>query len=204
MQEQKPILKNKYSEETHPWDWYIPEAATKLFVGTFPTEERNRKIDFFYSSSTNRFWEIMTEVTKPLYSIDIQTGELKRRKSILEELKVGLTDMGRTILRQQNSSNDHSLFPLEFTDILQILEQHQTINTIILTGNSQGNSSLSWFGIFCSLNNIPFDAKKIEKVKCGSVKINNKDIQVKVTYSPSRLSRIKTEIIIEAYRSILL
>jgi G:T/U-mismatch repair DNA glycosylase len=195
---------NNYSKETHPWSWHIPVGATILFIGTFPTEKRNRKHDFFYSSSTNRFWEIMFEVAKPLNAIQGETDEVKKRKLILEKLKLGLTDMGRNVLRQQGSSNDHSLFPLDFIDITQVISEHQTIKTIVLTGSSQGNSSLSWFGIFCSINKIQFDAKKIEEEKSGTVLINNHSINVKSTYSPSRLSRVKTEVIIEVYKSLIL
>lgn len=194
---------NKYSEETHKWNFHIPPGATKLFIGTFPTEERNRKFDFFYSSATNRFWEIVTEIAKPLPEIENETDEIEKRKEILKKLKLGLTDMGKKVLRQQSSSKDHSLFPLEFIDIAQILLAHKTIKTIILTGNSQGNSSLSWFSIFCAINKIPFNAKAIEKEKSGEVIINERVFQVKVTYSPSRLSRIKTGFLIEKYRLIL-
>jgi G:T/U-mismatch repair DNA glycosylase len=198
------ITNNDFSEETHPWNFYIPDGATKLFIGTFPTEKRNRKHDFFYSSSTNRFWEIMFEIVKPFDDIYDETDEIEKRKIILKKLKLGLTDIGAKILRQQGSSNDHSLFPLEFIDITQILSDHKSIKTIILTGDSKGNSSLSWFGIFCSINNISLKAKKLDKIKTGEVIINNQPIQVRVTYSTSRLSRIKTNIIIDSYKPLLL
>lgn len=132
-----------------------------------------------------------------------EKDEVQKRKLILDKLKLGVTDMGKKVLRQQGSSNDHSLFPIEFMDILEIMEQHPTINTIIVTGNSQGNSSLSWFAIFCAVNNIPFEAKKLEKEKSGIVRLNSRIINIKATYSPSRLSRVKTEDIIEHYRAIL-
>jgi G:T/U-mismatch repair DNA glycosylase len=198
------ITKNKYSEETHPWNWHIPDGATALFVGTFPTEKRNRKHDFFYSSSTNRFWEIMMKVAEPLDDIENETEEVKKRKRVLDKLKLGLTDMGKRVMRQQGSSNDHSLFPLEFVDITHILSEHPTIETIIVTGNSQGNSSLSWFGIFCSLNDIPFNAKEVEKEKSGTITIKNQSIKIEATYSPSRQSRVKTDIIIESYKRLML
>jgi len=198
------ILKNKYSEEPHPWNKHIPIGATKLFIGTFPTEKRNRKHDFFYSGATNRFWEIISKIAEPLNDIAKEPDEVKKRKLMLEKLKLGLTDMGSKVLRQEGSSNDHSLFPLEFTDVTQILQDHQTIKTLIVSGNYQGNSSLSWFGIFCSLNNIRFDAKKLHKNKSGTVNINNHTIQVKVTYSPSRQSRVKTETIAGFYKSLIL
>lgn len=37
------ITKNKFSEETHPWNDHIPHGASKLLIGTFPTYVRNKK-----------------------------------------------------------------------------------------------------------------------------------------------------------------
>ena len=168
------ITKNQYTDEPHPWDWFIPEGTHKLFIGTFPTEKSNRKYDFFYSGATNRFWEVMTELAKPLNEIENEENEVEKRKQILTKLKLGLTDMGKRVLRQQGSSNDHSLFPLEFTDIAYILRAYPAIDTILVSGSSAGNSSLSWLGIYCDLNNIAFNAKEFEDSKAGTLTIDNK------------------------------
>jgi len=198
------IIKNKFTKEDHPWNWYIPLNATKLFIGTFPSESINRKYDFFYSSSTNRFWEVATQIAQPLNEINIETDEIKKRKLILDKLKLGLTDMGKKVYRQQGSSKDHSLFPLEFMDIVQILQQNLSIHTLIVSGNMQGNSSLKWLSVFCDLNNIPINIRQIEKHKSAKITVAGRNVNVLLTYSPSRLSRIKDEKLQESYQSILL
>lgn len=197
------VTRNTFSEETHDWNWHIASEATKLFIGTFPTDVRNRKHDFFYSSSTNRFWEIVTELAKPLDEISNETDEIKKRKLILDKLHLGLTDMGKKVYRQQGSSKDHSLFPVEFMDIIQILNDHPLIDTLIVSGNTQGNSSLNWFSIFCSLNKISFNVKQLEKDRATEITIEGKNLKVVLAYSPSRLSRVTTEKLIEEYRSII-
>ena len=73
--------------------------------------------------------------------------------------------MGKMVYRQQGSSKDHSLFPIEFMDIVNILVEYPTIDSLILTGNDQGNSSFSWFAIFCSLNDIKVNFKQLKKEK---------------------------------------
>lgn len=55
---------------------------------------------------------------------------------ILEKLQFGLTDMGKKVYLQQGSSKDHSLFPVEFMDIIQILNEHPLIDTLIVSGNT--------------------------------------------------------------------
>lgn len=197
------ITKNTYSEETHPWNLYIPLAATILIIGTFPTDVRNRKHDFFYCSSTNRFWEILSAVAGHPLALLSGIDAIEERKKILDNLKLGLTDMGKIIYRQQGSSKDHSLFPIEFMDIIQILNEHPAITTLIVSGNSQGNSSLSWFSIFCSLNSVKLNVKELEKQKSTETLIAERKMKVLLAYSPSRLSRVTTEKIINEYQSIL-
>lgn len=79
--------------------------------------------------------------------------------------------MGKIIYRQQGSSKDHSLFPIEFMDIVQILNEHLSINTIFLSGSSHGNSSFRWFSVFCDLNQFAFNSKELEKKKSTQMHI---------------------------------
>ncbi len=197
------VTQNKFSEEIHPWSWHIPVDTTKLLLGTFPTDERNRKHNFFYCSSTNRFWEVLSAVVGHPFELLSSVNAIEERKKILDKLKLGLTDMGKIIYRQQGSSKDHSLFPIEFMNIVQILNEHPAITTLIVSGNSQGNSSLSWFSIFCSLNNIKLNGKELEKQKATQITLADRKVKVLLAYSPSRLSRVTTEKLIDSYSKIL-
>ncbi len=197
------ITKNTFTEENHPWNSYIPSGATKLLIGTFPTDARNRKYNFFYCSSTNRFWEVLSAVAGHPFEMLSGVNAIEERERILDKLKLGLTDMGKIIYRQQGSSKDHSLFPIEFMDIVQILHKYPAIATLIVSGNSQGNSSLSWFSIFCSLNNIKLNVKELEKQQATEIFMADRKVKVLLAYSPSRLSRITTEKLIESYSKML-
>lgn len=199
----KTIVENSYTEETHPWDWYIPENANKLLIGTFPTEARNRKHDFFYCSSTNRFWEILSALQgKSVSLLEGENGIIERHK-LLESLSLGLTDMGKKIIRQRGSSKDHSLFPLEFMDILKLLNLFPNIETLILSGDVQGNSSLSWFNTYCSINGIKLNLKELKKEKHILTSAFGRGIAIKMAYSPSRLSRKETIELVDNYRLVL-
>ena len=197
------ITKNFHSQEIHPWNWYIPNSATKLLIATFPTDARNRKHDFFYCSSTNRFWEILSAVADHPIELLMGANGIAERKKILDSLNLGLTDMGKMIYRQQGSSKDHSLFPIEFTDIIQLLIDYPSIESLIVSGNIQGNSSLSWFSIFCSLNNIKINIKQLEKERATEMVIAERDIKLLLVFSPSRLSRVTTETLTDSYRTII-
>lgn len=197
------VTNNVYSEEVHPWNWSIPTNATKLLIGTFPTVEGKRKHDFFYCSLTNRLWEVLSTIAD--YPTDNSEAEeaIAMRLTVLKKLKLGLTDMGKTVLRQQASANDHSLFPIEFMDIIQILHDYPLLKTIILSGGLEGNSSLSWFCTYCSINGIKINSKKLEKEKTLELTIADKVLKLYIGYSTSRRSRVDTNTIINFYRTIL-
>lgn len=89
-------------------------------------------------------------------------------------------------------------------DIVQLLIDHPLIDTVFVSGNTHGNSSLSWFSIFCELNKISINAKQLEKERSTQITMAGRKINVLLAYSPSRLSRITTEKLIEDYRSIIL
>lgn len=94
------ITKNVFSEEEHPWNWSIPANANKLLIGTFPTEKQKRKYDFFYCSTTNRLWEVLSIIAN--YSVDklVDEDAIDTRLMVLDKLNLGLTDMGKRVLRQ--------------------------------------------------------------------------------------------------------
>lgn len=197
------ITKNTFKEESHPWGFYIPRGANKLIIGTFPTDLRNQKYNFFYCSSTNRFWKVLSEISAHSYELLSGKNAIEERKKILDKLKLGLTDMGKIVFRQQGSSKDHSLFPIEFIDIIQIMKEYPAITTLIVSGNFQSNSSLSWFSIFCSINKITLNVKELETKKLTTISIADRYAKIILAYSPSSLSRIKTETLINSYSLIL-
>lgn len=197
------ITRNSFTEEVHPWNFHIPANADKILIGTFPSEEKNRKQSFFYCSHTNRFWDVLAEVAGIKVSELSADSAIGDRKNILSLLNMGLADMGKVVLRQRDSSKDHSLFPVEFTDIIQLLHDHSNIRIIIVSGGKNGNSSLSWFGTYCSLNNVYINMKQLQEDKKTNINIADRQISVIRGYSTSGNSRVTREKIIETFKNIL-
>lgn len=196
---------NEYEEEPHPWPPFIPANATKLILGTFPTIEINRSAyAFFYPNPLNDFWRLIFEVAGKDLN-EYQTSEpIELRKQILTDLKLGIADIGKKILRQKNSSKDENLFPIEFTDIFSLLENHTTITKIIITSSSGANSVLSWFQQYCSLNGVVFKIKKGNlPIKAGFT-FNNREVNVDIISSTSRVSPIRGDRLLQMYRDAIL
>jgi AbiV family abortive infection protein len=191
----------KFQNETLPWPEYIPSAATKLLLGTFPTEKSNRAFDFFYPNRNNRFWSILSTLT----GLKITFGDtaVVERKQILDVLKLGITDSANKILRQMESSLDGHLFPTEFTDVFDILSKHPSLTKIILTSSSGENNALAWFTAYCSLNEVRFTMlPKKGLPKYGTIPFEGRKIEIVAINSPSRRASIKDDALTEMYRHV--
>jgi len=196
---------NEYKEETHPWEPFIPANAEKLILGTFPTAEVNRgSYEFFYPNPNNDFWRVLFQAAEKTLDNYKHLEPIEIRKQILVDLKLGIADIGKKILRQKDSSRDDNLFPIEYTDIFSILETHPTIKKIIITSSSGGNSVLSWFHHYCVLNGHNFIIPR-EKLPIKTMLIfKSCKIRIEIVSSPSRLSPIKGDKLFEMYRNAIL
>lgn len=123
------------------------------------------------------------------------------RKELLDNLKLAITDMGIEIYRQNDSSLDSNIFPKEFTDIFKLLEQNPAINTIILTSCSGGNSVLSWFKTYCSINKVEIKIDKKRKGIINEVYVEplKKSIGIMLLNSTSSLSSKKLDFLEQQY-----
>lgn len=196
---------NNYSKETHPWEPYIPHNATKLILGSFPTAIKNRgSYEFFYPNQNNPMWKILFMVTGKNLTDFIKNDPIEIRKQILSELQMGIADMGKIVLRQLNSSKDNSLFPIEFTDIFSILDEHKAIKKIILTSSSGSNSVLAWFQEYCRTNNHNFNIPKGKLPKECVFLFKKRKIHIVVVPSTSLLSPVKGDRLLKIYSDTIL
>ncbi len=197
------ITKNNFEEEPHPWPPFIPPNAKALIIGTFPTQVKNRNFEFFYPNGTNRFWTILSEITGISIKHKKDNEAVKERKKILEKLKIGITDMGKIVYRQNRSSSDQMLFPIEFTNIFKLLEKHNGVCKLILTSSSGVNNAESWFRNYCNLNNIWFPKLKDNNPKRSKIELFDREIEIVTVDSPSVSAWKKKESLIEMYAKVI-
>ncbi len=198
------ITQSTIVKETLKWESYFPSDATKLIIGTFPTEERRRKFNFFYPNESNPFWFILSVIAEIKLVPATEKDAIVNRKHILDKLKLGITDMGVKILRHGRSSADGNIFPVEFMDIFKILDENPAIDKLILTSSSGGNSVESWLRSYCSLNNVYFPKLKGTNPKHGKLRHGTKEVNVVAVHSTSRAAAKKIDELIEMYKSEIL
>jgi G:T/U-mismatch repair DNA glycosylase len=200
------ITQNNHIEESHPWPPFIPPGANKLILGTFPTAVRNRKgCEFYYPNPNNDFWKVIFKVAGRELKDFIDHDPVIIRKQVLTELKLGIADMGKRILRHRDSSSDGSIFPIQFTDVFLLLEQQPDIQKVIITSSSGTNNVLSWFEHYCKLNAVKLNFQADEAFpKYFTFMLVGKTVQGTIIPSASRQSRYKGEKLVPFYEKALL
>ena len=197
---------NSYTEEVHLWKEYIPQNADKIVLGTFPPRKDRWWYYFFYPNKNNKFWTILSTLAGiPLPEVTRTEQSAKEavivRKQILDKLNLAISDMGAKVLRQNNSSLDSNLFPLQFTDIFKLLSDYPKIRKIIFTSSTKGHSALGWFITYCNINGINpvFDKDNPKK---ATLTLEGKEIEIIAGHSPSPITGKSINFLVEHYREI--
>ena len=199
------LTKSDITEETLQWENFIPFNAGKLIIGTFPTAKQRRSFEFFYPNKNNPFWKVLASIAEMTVASADCSNAIQNRKDILTKLNLGITDMGYRVYRHANSSLDQSIFPIEFMNIFEILEDHPSIKKLIITSTSGQNSVEGWLRSYCVLNAIDFPKLKGKNPKNGVLLQNGKKIiEVVSVHSTSRAAAKTLEQLIYMYKSVLI
>jgi G:T/U-mismatch repair DNA glycosylase len=178
-----------YDLEEHPFGGpYIPNAATHLVIGTFPTHKRNRMYEFYYSGLGNMFWEVMRRVFKhPEFEHQQKLQATNERKAFLEQHGIGIMDMHELCYRKDEGSQDHYLFNVVLADVDKVLDQHPTITDMIFTSRTDGVGALGLFKIYLMRKGksvMKIDIDENDGLKYGDYE----KYEIWAPYSPSQSS----------------
>jgi G:T/U-mismatch repair DNA glycosylase len=133
------------TKECHP-NWYYPvQGMRALILGTFPPHIRKRHYEFYYPNSQNRFWKVMAKIANTKLSQNEGPQAVEERKRLMTQLKVGVQNIGKTILRGGVSSADQDIEITESQDILGIINENDSLQAILLTGYSGKTSTYGEF-----------------------------------------------------------
>ena len=190
-------------EEIHPWKWYVPAGAKSIIIGTFPPTFRNWSYNYFYPNKNNFFWRILARIAgKPLQYFSGEEA-VEERRNILDQLKIGVSDMGKIIRRTDGNSSDENLEIVEYMDIFRILEENPSLRKIIFTSSTGKSSAIGWFKSYLALRGINFRIPKGKRPLQTTVQIAGKDIEVVLLYSTSARAgaTISLEALTELFRN---
>jgi G:T/U-mismatch repair DNA glycosylase len=178
-----------YELEKHPFDGpFIPESATHLVIGTFPTHKVNRIFEFYYSGLGNMFWEVMRKVFRhEEFEYQKKLKATDERKAFLKRHGIGIMDMHELCYRKDGGSQDHFLFNVMLTDVDKVLAAHPTITDLIFTSRTDGVGALGLFQIYQIRKGKP--VVKIDIDESDGLKFGDYEkYEIWAPYSPSQSS----------------
>jgi len=192
--------------EQHPWNWYGAEDSKTLIIGTFPPTKRNWSFDFFYPNKRNFFWKLLSVIAGKELLHSTGAEAVTERKALLDQLKITITDMGKTINRKDNNSLDENLEALAYMDILHIIDTRPSLQKIIFTSSSGKVSAAKWFLNYLETKGIKHKFPKMPKPVKSSLNMNGREVELVILFSPSAraANRISFEQLTALYRDELL
>lgn len=178
---------DKFTVENHPFPTFIPPGIKCLIVGTFPTHSKNFRYKFYYSGLDNAFWNVLERVLTHTFNFTEGFEAVQERELYLREKRIGITDMIEKCYRRNGYSTDDHIFPIVFRDVLTIIDQHPSINRLILTSRTDLTGALWHFQTYCMQKGCPVVelATEGDKLKKGIYYRAGREIEVYVPYSTS-------------------
>jgi hypoxanthine-DNA glycosylase len=188
--------------ESHPFDHFVPQGATTLIIGTFPPVKKDRNFKFYYPNNRgNRFWTIMEHVFNYKFRYWKDDAAVEERKHLFEKRHIAITDMIETCIRAKNNSSDKNLSKIKFRNVYKLLKEYPTIQKIILTSRTNGDSqqihknhlsksrnSSALELLNEHLRNNKITIQNLHKENTGLIKgkfkLNNRIIKIFVPYTP--------------------
>ena len=197
---------NSFEVESHPFETSIPNNSKTIIVGTFPTHQKNRLFEWYYGGEGNRFWKVIEGVLEHTFTHDMKNRALEERQEIMNKYGIAMTDMVKRCYRKNTLSQDHHLFPIELTDLIELLNKNQSIDTVIFTSRTKVIGALGLFETLLHQKNlqIPKMTNRQGMLE-GWLPLHHADISLLVPYSPSKTLSEKdfanTDKLISMYKS---
>lgn len=135
----------------HPYPPYIPETATKLIVGTLPPprfttgELKERDVDFCYGSGDGQLWIILDRIFDLNLKFETTAEAIAQREHFLIKRGIGVCDMVASAKREKVDASDIGMQDVELRDLIEVLQNHPKIDTLLFTGGNSKNGPEYFF-----------------------------------------------------------
>lgn len=135
----------------HPYPPYIPENATKLIVGTLPPPRFAKRefklgdIDFNYGSRDGQLWVILDRIFEVGFTYETTLQAIQERKDFLTKHHIGICDMVACAYREKVDASDIGIKEYELRNLIEVLQEHPKINTLLFTGGNSKNGPEYFF-----------------------------------------------------------
>lgn len=145
------VKKEELYKHIHPYPPFIPEGATKLIVGTLPPPRFAKRkfkpgdIDFNYGSRDGQLWVILDRIFKADFLFETSVEAIEQRKTFLKKYGIGICDMVACAYRKKIDASDIGILDYELRDLIKVLREHPSIQTLLFTGGNSKNGPEYFF-----------------------------------------------------------
>ncbi|MBR9756473.1 MAG: uracil-DNA glycosylase family protein [Algicola sp.] len=135
----------------HPYQPFIPKDALKLIVGTLPPPRfttgnlKPDDVNFCYGSRDGQLWKILNEIFELELKFENTAAAIQERKRFLERNKIGICDIVEKAERTKIDASDLGMQHVKLRNMLGILKQHPTIETLLFMGGNSKNGPEYFF-----------------------------------------------------------
>lgn len=169
----------------HPFEPFIPVGAKSLIIGTIPPQRfcieemplKENDVNFYYGSSDNYFWEMINDINSLGLEFKNTEKAIEERKSFLESMSIGITDIIETCIHDNGSASDKDLKDIQPKNLNELLEKNSQIDTLIYTSDFVKKLLNDYYKTY------HHTVKNADRE--FQLKVNGKTYNVIVLYSPS-------------------
>ncbi len=175
----------------HPYLPFIPIETTKLIVGTIPPPRfsikqlLNEDVNFCYGSKFGLLWPILNKI----YNLNLEFTNTKKatnqRKEFLIQHKIGICDIIDSCEREKIDASDLGMKNIKLRNLLKLLTENQTIDTILFMGGNSKNGPEYLFKKHLKSYSIPLYQTSNNSPKIHQFELNNRVIKTVSLISPS-------------------
>lgn len=124
--------------EHHPFEPFLPENATILFLGSFPPQPKRWSMPFYYPNWNNDFWRVMGILfydDKDYFAVPgMKRFDQPRVEAFCREQGLALYDTACEVRRLKDNASDKFLEIVSPTDIFSLLSRLPSCQNLVTTG----------------------------------------------------------------------
>ena len=124
--------------ERHPFEPFLPEKATILFLGSFPPQPKRWSMPFYYPNWNNDFWRVMGLLfyeDKDHFAVPGQKRfDQARIEDFCRAQGLALYDTACEVKRLKDNASDKFLEVVTPTDLPALLARIPECRTLVTTG----------------------------------------------------------------------
>ena len=175
----------------HPYKPFIPKNATKLIVGTIPPPRFSSNklykedVDFCYGSKFGLLWPILDKIFNLHLAYQNTPFAIQQRKQFLIDQQIGICDMVASCEREKSDASDMGMKNIQLRNLIDYLEQHPSIDTILFMGGNSKNGPEYFFRKNLNTHDFKLQLVAKESPKIHHLQLNDRTLKTISLISPS-------------------